>query len=169
VHQAYLRLILNGAVGSAYAAMDEWEIEEHCEKGTSEDAIEAVGARKREIGYLDEALEAGGALLDPDLPDDVRAFLESVMGSFPDLDIHLLAMARREEALRGGPRGAHKNNAGSALTLFLAQAVRFRSLWCSLASCSMASAVAPLALKRATAAPSGERKTNTSGSERSRL
>ena len=49
VHQAYLRLILNGAVGSAYAAMeDEWEIEELCEEGTWEDAIEAVGARKRD-------------------------------------------------------------------------------------------------------------------------
>jgi transcriptional regulator with XRE-family HTH domain len=33
VHQAYLGLILNGAVGSAYAAMDEWKIEEHCEEG----------------------------------------------------------------------------------------------------------------------------------------
>jgi hypothetical protein len=61
VHQAYLKLILNGAVGSAYAAMDEWEIEEHCEEGTWEDAIEAVRARKREIEFLGEALEAGGA------------------------------------------------------------------------------------------------------------
>jgi transcriptional regulator with XRE-family HTH domain len=61
VHQAYLRLILEGAVGSAYAAMDEWEIEEHCEEGTWEDAIEAVRARKREIEFLGEALEAGGA------------------------------------------------------------------------------------------------------------
>jgi transcriptional regulator with XRE-family HTH domain len=61
VHQAYLRLILKGAVGSAHAAMDEWEIEEHCEEGTWEDAIEAVRARKREIEFLGEALEAGGA------------------------------------------------------------------------------------------------------------
>jgi hypothetical protein len=60
VHQAYLRLILKGAVGSAYAAMDEWEIEERCKEGTWEDAIEAVGARKREIEFLGDALEAGG-------------------------------------------------------------------------------------------------------------
>ena len=26
VHQAYLRMFLEGAVGSSYAAMDEWEI-----------------------------------------------------------------------------------------------------------------------------------------------
>jgi hypothetical protein len=102
VHQAYLRLILKGAVRSAYAAMDEWEIEELCEEGTWEDAIEAVRAREREIGYLDEAFGARGMLRDPDLPDDVRTFLESVMESFPDLDIRLLAMARRGEPSEEG-------------------------------------------------------------------
>jgi hypothetical protein len=102
VHQAYLRLFLKGAVGSAYAAMDEWEIEERCEEGTWEDAIEAVRAREREIGFLGEALGARGVLRDPDLPDDVRTFLDSVLGSFPDLDIHLLAMARRREPTEEG-------------------------------------------------------------------
>jgi len=105
VHQAYLRLILKEAVGSAYAAMDEWEIEEHCEEGTWEDTLEAIRARKREIEFLREALEDGGALRDPDLPEDVRTFLDSVLGSlgsFPDLDIHLLAMARRREPTEEG-------------------------------------------------------------------
>jgi transcriptional regulator with XRE-family HTH domain len=102
VHQAYLRLILEGAVGSAYAAMDEWEIEEHCEEGTWEEALGAVRARKREIEFLGEEFGAKGALRDPDLPDDVRAFLDSVLGSFPDLDIHLLAMARRREPSEEG-------------------------------------------------------------------
>jgi hypothetical protein len=41
-------------------------------------------------------------LRDPDLPDDVRTFLESVMGSFPDLDIHLFAMARTREPTEEG-------------------------------------------------------------------
>ena len=102
VHQAYLRLILQGAVGSAYAVMDEWEIEEHCEEGMWEDAIEAVRAREREIGLLGEAFGARGMLRDPDLPNDVRTFLESVLGSFPDLDIHLLAMARTREPTEEG-------------------------------------------------------------------
>jgi transcriptional regulator with XRE-family HTH domain len=102
VHQAYLRLVLKGAVGSAYAAMDEWEIEERCEEGTWEDAIEAVRAREREIKFLGEEFGAKGALRDPDLPDDVRAFLDSVLGSFPDIDIHLLAMARRREPTEEG-------------------------------------------------------------------
>jgi transcriptional regulator with XRE-family HTH domain len=58
VHQAYLRLILEGAVGSAYAAMDEWEIEEHCDEGTWEEALGAVRARKREIEFLGEEFGA---------------------------------------------------------------------------------------------------------------
>jgi hypothetical protein len=51
---------------------------------------------------LDEAFGARGMLRDPDLPDDVRTFLESVMESFPDLDIRLLAMARRGEPSEEG-------------------------------------------------------------------
>src|SRR5918994_458984 len=108
VHQAYLRLILEGAVGSAYAAMDEWEIEERCEAGMWEDAIGAVRARKREIKFLGEEFGAKGALRDPDLPDDVRAFLDSVLGSFPDLDIHLLTMARRREPTEEGHQALTK-------------------------------------------------------------
>jgi transcriptional regulator with XRE-family HTH domain len=102
VHQAYLRLILKGAVGSAYAAMDEWEIEELCEEGTWEDAIEAVRAREREIEYLRDGLRVGEVLQDPDLPEDVRSFLDAVLKSFPDLDIHLLAMVRRREPSEEG-------------------------------------------------------------------
>ena len=59
VHQAYLKVFLKGAVGSAYAAMDEWEIEERCEEGTWEEALEIVQARKREIKYLQDALRSG--------------------------------------------------------------------------------------------------------------
>src|SRR5215207_8323627 len=40
VHQDYLRIILEGAVGSAYAAMDEREVEERCEGSTWEGALE---------------------------------------------------------------------------------------------------------------------------------
>ena len=102
VHQAYLRLILEGAVGSAYAAMDEWEIEERCEEGTWEGALEIVQARKQEIEYLRDALGARGVLRNPDLSNDVRAFLVWVLESFPDLDIYLLAMARRREPTEEG-------------------------------------------------------------------
>ena len=102
VHQAYLRIMLEGAVGTAYAAMDEREIEERLEGATWEEALEIVRAREREMGYLQDALGARGVLEDPSLPEDVRAYLESVLRSFPDLDIHLLAMARRRETSEEG-------------------------------------------------------------------
>ena len=102
VHQDYLRIILEGAVGSAYAAMDEWEIEERCEGSTWEGALEIVQARKQEIEYLRDALGARGVLRNPDLSNDVRAFLVWVLESFPDLDIHLLAMALRREPSEEG-------------------------------------------------------------------
>src|SRR5215210_1222434 len=102
VHQAYLRILLDRAVGSAYAAMDEWEIEKHCERGAWEDVLEAVRARKREIGFLGELIETRGMLKEQELPEEVRSFLESVLESFPDLDIHLLAMARRREPTEEG-------------------------------------------------------------------
>src|ERR671910_426289 len=62
VHQVYLKLLLAEAVGSSYAAMDEWEIEKHCEKSTWEDVLETVWARKREIEFLGGLLEDGGVL-----------------------------------------------------------------------------------------------------------
>lgn len=105
VHQAYLRIFLEGAVGSAYAAMDEWELEERCEQGTWEGAIAIVRAREREMGYLRDSLRLGEILRELDPPEDVRSFLEAVLESYPDLDIHLLAMARRRETSEEG-RGA---------------------------------------------------------------
>jgi transcriptional regulator with XRE-family HTH domain len=105
VHQAYLRIFLEGAVGSAYAAMDEWELEERCEGGTWEGAMAIVRAREREMGYLRDSLRLGEILRELDPPEDVRSFLEAVLESFPDLDIHLLAMARRRETSEEG-RGA---------------------------------------------------------------
>ncbi len=102
VHQDYLRIILEGAVGSAYAAMGEREVEKHCEESAWEGVLEVVRARKREIGYLRDALGAVGVLEDPDLHDDVRSFLGSVLRSFPDLDIRLLAAARGRETSEEG-------------------------------------------------------------------
>jgi transcriptional regulator with XRE-family HTH domain len=102
VHQDYLRIILEGAVGSAYAAMGERELEKRCEGSAWEGILGVVRARKREIEYLQDALGARGVLEDPDLNDDVRVFLESVLESFPDLDIRLLAAARGRETSQEG-------------------------------------------------------------------
>jgi transcriptional regulator with XRE-family HTH domain len=102
VHQAYLKIFLIGAVGSAYAAMEEWAIEKYCEKRSWGEVLEAVRSRKREIEFLRGVLEDGGVLEDPDLPQEVRSFLEGVLESYPDLDIRLLALARRGEPTEEG-------------------------------------------------------------------
>ena len=108
VHRVYLRLILLEAVGSSYAAMEEREIEEHCEKGTWEEVLKTLRARRREIEFLGGVLEGGGAPQDSDLPEEVRSFLEEVLGSYPDLDIRLLAAARRREDSEEGRKALTK-------------------------------------------------------------
>ena len=108
VHRVYLRLLLLEAVGSAYAAMDEREVEEHCEKGTWEEVLKTLRARRREIEFLGGVLEGGGVLKDSDLPEEVRSFLEEVLGSYPDLDIRLLAAARRREDSEEGRKALTK-------------------------------------------------------------
>jgi transcriptional regulator with XRE-family HTH domain len=97
VHQAYLKIFLLQAVRSAYAAMDEWAIEKHCEEKSFEEVLEVVRSRKREIEFLEGVLEDGGVLEDSTLPKEVRSFLEAVLKSYPDLDIRLLAVARGGE------------------------------------------------------------------------
>src|SRR5829696_3762035 len=102
VHQAYMRIILEGAVGSAYAAMDEREIEKRLKGGTWEGVLEAVRTRGREIGYLKRFLKDEGVLRNSDLLEDVRSFLKAMLESYPDLDIRLLAAARRREPSEEG-------------------------------------------------------------------
>jgi transcriptional regulator with XRE-family HTH domain len=102
VHQVYLKILLAEGVGSAYAAMDEWEIVKHCEESTWEDVLETVWARKREIEYLGEMFEYRKVLQEPDLPEEVRSFLEAVLESYPGQDLYLLALARRRETSEEG-------------------------------------------------------------------
>jgi len=108
VHQAYLKILLDWAVGSAYAAMDEWAMEKHLEKRSFEEVLEAVRSRKREIEFLRGVLEAGEVLQDPDLPTEVRSFLEAVLESYPEQDIRLLAVARRREPSEEGRQALTK-------------------------------------------------------------
>ena len=102
VHQVYLKLLLAEAVGSAYAAMDEREIEKRLEEGTWEGVLDAVRARKREIEFLGEMLDYRKVLQEPDLPEEVRYFLEGVLESYPGQDLYLLARARRRETSEEG-------------------------------------------------------------------
>ena len=102
VHQVYLKLLLAEAVGSSYAAMDEREIEKHCVERTWEDVLKTVRARKREIEFLGGVLEDGEVLQEPDLPEEVRSFLEAVLESYPGQDLYLLALARKHEPSEEG-------------------------------------------------------------------
>ena len=106
VHQAYLRVLLMRAVGSAYAAMEEWEIEKHCEESPWEEVIGVVRARKREIKALGEVMQDARA--SAGLPAEVRKFLEVVLESYPDQDIRLLAAARRREPSEEGRKALTK-------------------------------------------------------------
>jgi transcriptional regulator with XRE-family HTH domain len=100
VHQAYLRIMLLGAVGSAYAAMEEWEIEKHCGGSLWGEVIGVVRARKREIEALGEVMQ--DERVSVGLSAEVRSFLEAVLGSYPDQDIRLLAAARGRETSEEG-------------------------------------------------------------------
>jgi transcriptional regulator with XRE-family HTH domain len=100
VHQAYLRIMLLGVVGSAYSAMEEWEIEKHCGGSPWEEVVGVVRARKREIEALGEVMQ--DERVSVGLTAEVRSFLEAVLESYPDQDIRLLAAARRREPSEEG-------------------------------------------------------------------
>ena len=100
VHGAYLRMLLLRAVGSAYAAMEEGELVKHCEQRLWEEVIEVVRARKREIEFLRELME--DAQVSAGLPKQVRVFLDGTLEGYPDLDLRLLATARRREPTEEG-------------------------------------------------------------------
>jgi transcriptional regulator with XRE-family HTH domain len=108
VHQVYLKILLLGAVGSAYAAMDEWAMEKYCEERSWEEVLKAVRSRKKEIEFLKGVLEAGEVLQDSNLPEEVRSFLETVLKSYPEQDIRLLAAARRGEPSEEGRQALTK-------------------------------------------------------------
>jgi len=92
VHQAYAKILLGKAVGSAYAAMGERELERHCGGLSWEGVIDVVSARGREVEVLKEVMQ------DADLPGEVRLFVEEAVSGYPDLDIRLLAAARGRES-----------------------------------------------------------------------
>jgi len=91
-----VKILLGGAVGSAYAAMGERELERHCGWLSWEGVVEVVSARGREMEALREVMR------DADLPGEVHLFLEEAVSDYPDLDIRLLAAARgRESSVEG--------------------------------------------------------------------
>ena len=78
-------------------------MEKRCEYGSWEEVIEAVRARKREVGFLGEVMQDARVSLG--LPEKVRTFLKAMLESYPDLDIRILAAARRRERSEEGREG----------------------------------------------------------------
>jgi hypothetical protein len=95
VQRAHLRILLLRIVGSAYSTREEGELERHCQQSPWEEVIEIVRVRKREIAFLRELLE--DAQVTAGLPKQVRLFLDETLETYPDLDLRLLATARRQE------------------------------------------------------------------------
>jgi transcriptional regulator with XRE-family HTH domain len=100
VHRAYLRILLLRVVGSAYVTHEEGELERHCQRSPWEEVIEIVRARKREIEFLKELME--DAQVSAGLPKQVRVFLDGTLEGYPDLDLRVLATARRRESTEEG-------------------------------------------------------------------
>jgi transcriptional regulator with XRE-family HTH domain len=96
LHRAYLHMLLTREVGSAYVALSEGELEEHCVGLSWKGVLEVVSRRRREAEFLREMLK--DAVPHP----DVRLFFEEVLSAYPDHDIRLLAAARSRERSEKG-------------------------------------------------------------------
>jgi hypothetical protein len=96
LHLAYLQLLLTQKADSAYVALSEEELEEHCESLSWEGVLEVVSSRRREVEFLEEVLR--GAVPHPEM----RLYFEEVLGAYPEQDIRLLAAARSKEPSEKG-------------------------------------------------------------------
>jgi transcriptional regulator with XRE-family HTH domain len=92
VHRAYLKVLLEREVGSAYSALEEREFESWCMKLSVEELLEIISRRGLERKLLEEVLE-DTAKLHP----DVRTFLEELVREHPGEDVRILAARRNQE------------------------------------------------------------------------
>src|SRR5215208_4770392 len=92
LHRAYLKVLLEREVGSAYSVLEEREFEGRCMGLSVEDLLEIISSRERERELLKEVLT------DTDrLHPDVRAFLEELVREQPREDVRVLAARRSQE------------------------------------------------------------------------
>jgi len=96
VHRTYLKIILERAVGSAYTALSERGLEQHCNKLPWEGVLEVISKRKREAEVIREILR------DADLSKEVRRFLEAALSGYPNQDIRILAVTWSREGSEKG-------------------------------------------------------------------
>jgi transcriptional regulator with XRE-family HTH domain len=92
LHRAYLKVLLEREVGSAYSTLEEREFESWCMKLSLEELLEIISRRGLERKLLKEVL-TDTARLHP----DVRTFLQELVRGQPSEDIRILAARRNQE------------------------------------------------------------------------
>jgi transcriptional regulator with XRE-family HTH domain len=98
LHQAYLKVLLEREVGSAYLVLDEEAFERHIRSLPVEEVEEVIARRRRELEDVEGVLAGEGAELHP----QVRRFLEELVRERPAQDIRVLAMRRAWEPSEEG-------------------------------------------------------------------
>lgn len=73
------------------------EFNRYCKGLSWEELVEVVSSRGWEVEFVQEVLREEGPL-----PEQVRVFLEEVLGHYPEQDIQLLVAARRNEPSEEG-------------------------------------------------------------------
>jgi transcriptional regulator with XRE-family HTH domain len=92
VHRAYLKVLLEREVGSAYSALEEREFESWCMKLSPEELLKIISRRGLERELLKEVLSDTAGL-----HPEVRTFLEELVREHPGEDIRILAARRKQE------------------------------------------------------------------------
>ena len=92
VHRAYLKVLLEREVGSAYSALEESEFESWCMRLSPEELLEIISRRGLEQESLKEVL-TDTTRLHP----EVRTFLEELVREHPGEDLRILAARRNQE------------------------------------------------------------------------
>jgi len=92
VHRAYLKVLLDREVGSAYSALEEREFESWYMRLSPEELLEIISRRQLERELLKEVLTYT-ARLHP----EVRTFLEELVREHPGEDLRILAARRAQE------------------------------------------------------------------------
>jgi hypothetical protein len=92
LHQAYLKVLLDREVGSAYSALEEREFESWCMKLSLEELLEIISRRHLERKLLKEVL-TDTAPLHP----EVLTFLKELVRGQPGEDVRILEARRHQE------------------------------------------------------------------------
>jgi transcriptional regulator with XRE-family HTH domain len=92
LHRAYLKVLLEREVGSAYSALEEREFESWCMRLSPEELLEIIYRRGLERELLKEVLTDTAGL-----HPEVRTFLEELVREHPGEDLRILAARRAQE------------------------------------------------------------------------